>query len=66
MIQHQTIAPISVGVEEAARLIGVTRSKFYEMISCGNIYSFKLGRRRLILVKDLESFIHRHAEENSR
>ena len=66
MIQHDAHRPISVGVEEAARLIGITRSKFYEMLACGEISSFKLGRRRLIQLKELERVIQRYAKENSR
>jgi hypothetical protein len=32
----------------------------------GEIESFKLGRRRLVLVKNLEAFINRQAKENNR
>ncbi|MAE20839.1 helix-turn-helix domain-containing protein [Pseudomonas chengduensis] len=64
--QHQATAPIAVGVEDAARLIGITRSKLYEMLAEGKIRSFKLGRRRLIQVQELEFFIQRHANENGR
>ncbi|WP_167146041.1 helix-turn-helix domain-containing protein [Pseudomonas sp. OTU750018] len=58
--------PLSVGVEDAARMIGVARSMLYELLARGEIESFKLGRRRLILVKNLEAYINRQAEENSR
>jgi excisionase family DNA binding protein len=58
--------PISVGVEDAARMIGVARSMLYELLARGEIESFKLGRRRLILVKNLEAYINRQAEKNSR
>lgn len=58
--------PLSVGVDEAARMIGVARSMLYVLLARGEIESFKLGRRRLILVKTLEAYINRQAEENSR
>lgn len=58
--------PISVGVEEGARLIGVARSAMYDYIGRGEIPTFKLGRRRLILFKSLEAFVSRQALENSR
>jgi excisionase family DNA binding protein len=58
--------PLSVGVEDGARMIGVTRSMLYEILAKGEIESFKLGRRRLILVKTLEAYINRQARENSR
>nr|WP_249671630.1 helix-turn-helix domain-containing protein [Pseudomonas sp. PIA16] len=58
--------PISVGVDEAARLIGVARSMFYEMIARGDIQTFKVGRRRLVRVKALEAYVRRLAKENGR
>ena len=66
MNQTNHLAPISVGIEEAARLIGVARSMLYEMIKNDEIQTFKLGRRRLVRVKTLEAFIKRQAQENSR
>lgn len=58
--------PLSVGVEDAARMIGVARSMLYELLARGEIESFKLGRRRLVLVKNLEAYINRQANENNR
>lgn len=66
MNQQSPLNPICVGVDEAARLIGVARSMLYEMISNGDIQTFKLGRRRLIRVKTLEAFVRRQAKVNSR
>lgn len=66
MSLHNPINPLSVGVEDGARLIGVARSMFYEILARGEIESFKLGRRRLVLVKELEAYINRQAKENSR
>lgn len=60
------INPLAVGVENGARMIGVARSMLYELLARGEIESFKLGRRRLILVKNLEAYINRQAEENGR
>lgn len=63
--QH-AVSPLSVGVEDGARMIGVARSMFYEILARGELKSFKLGRRRLVLVKDMEAYINRQARENSR
>ncbi|WP_323157650.1 helix-turn-helix domain-containing protein [Pseudomonas fulva] len=60
------LKPISVGVDEAARLIGVARSMLYAMIARGELETFKLGKRRLIRVKTLEAFVKRQAQENNR
>ena len=66
MNQESYLPPISVGIDDGARLIGITRSMFYEFIARGEIPTFKLGRRRLIIVKNLEAFTNRQAQENSR
>ncbi|TBN46711.1 helix-turn-helix domain-containing protein [Pseudomonas sp. BGI-2] len=66
MSLNNPITPLSVGVDDGARLIGVARSMFYEILARREIESFKLGRRRLVLVKNLEAFINRQAKENSR
>lgn len=46
-----------VTVEEAARLLGIGRTTMFELISSGDVKSVRLGRRRLIARKSLESFI---------
>lgn len=66
MDSSSSMKPISVGVDEAARLIGVARSMLYEMIARGELETFKLGRRRLVRVKTLEAFVKRQALENGR
>ena len=66
MSQIATIPPLSVSVEEAARLVGHSRSGIYEVIAQGELKAFKLGKRRLILVKELECWINRMAKEGAR
>lgn len=66
MVHRDLVTPLSVGVDESARLIGIARSMMYEILARGEIQSFKVGRRRLILLKDLEAFINRQAKENAR
>lgn len=66
-MNHINQAPaIALGIDEAARVIGVARSTLYEIAARGEIESFKLGRRRLILVKNLDAYINRVAKENTR
>lgn len=62
---HQAPA-LALGIDEAARVIGVARSMLYEIVARGEIESFKLGRRRLILVNELKAFIERAAQEGAR
>ncbi|MFT2188336.1 MULTISPECIES: helix-turn-helix domain-containing protein [Pseudomonas] len=66
-MRHRELpTPLSVGVDESARLIGVARSMMYEILARGDIQSFKVGRRRLILIKELEEFINRQAKDCAR
>jgi len=62
---HPTPA-LAIGIDDAARVIGVARSMLYEIVARGEIESFKLGRRRLILVKTLDAYINRIAKEGAR
>lgn len=66
MNQLATLQPLAVGTEEAARASGTTRTAIYEAIARGELASFKAGKRRLILVKELETWLHRMAKENAR
>lgn len=66
MDHAQQAAPLSVGVEEAGRILGISRSATYELIAEGELKTFKLGRRRLALVSELKAFIERAAKEGAR
>ncbi|HDS1059583.1 helix-turn-helix domain-containing protein [Pseudomonas putida] len=60
------VPQLSVSIEEAAKSIGVARSTIYEIVARGDLPSFKLGRRRMILMAELSAFINRVAAEGSR
>lgn len=62
--EHPTA--LSVSVEDAARIVGYSRSGMYELIAKGEIKTFKLGRRRLILMTELKIWIERAAKEGAR
>ncbi|HHM5125796.1 TPA: helix-turn-helix domain-containing protein [Pseudomonas aeruginosa] len=66
MNQAATASPLAVGPEEAGRISGHTRSAIYEAIARGDLLSFKSGKRRLILIKELEVWLNRMAKENAR
>lgn len=66
MSNTPAVPQLSVSIEEAARSIGVARSTIYEIVSRGDLPSFKLGRRRMILMAELTAFITRAAAEGSR
>lgn len=66
MTQAETVNPLSVSVEEAARLTSHSRSGIYEVIASGDLKAFKVGRRRLILMTELKAWIERVAKAGSR
>ncbi|MGB6214401.1 helix-turn-helix domain-containing protein [Pseudomonas mandelii] len=66
MEQAHQVVPLSVGVEEAGRILGISRSATYDVIAKGEIKTFKIGRRRLVLMSELKAFIERTAKENAR
>ena len=47
------------GVTWGCRLIGISRTKFYELIKSGDIRTFKHGGRRLVRREDIEAFLER-------
>ena len=49
--------PLVVSPEAAAALIGIGRTKLYELLSDGRIPSISVGRRRLIATVALEQFL---------
>lgn len=53
-VENQTLL---VTIEEAARLLGIGRTTMFELIGRGELKSVRLGRRRLIARRQLESFV---------
>lgn len=45
--------------DEAARMLGCSRSKLQELLRTGELPSFKVGRRRMALRADVEALIER-------
>lgn len=48
---------LSVGVDDAANMIGIKRTKFYEMVAAKRIRTFKCGRKTLVPIEDLRRFV---------
>jgi len=59
----RSIAPLTVTVEEAASIIGIHRSKAYELIRTGAIASIKIGRCRRIEVDECRAYVARQRDE---
>lgn len=46
-------------VEEAGVILGLGRTKVFELVGSGALGSVRVGRRRLVSLKELEAFIER-------
>jgi excisionase family DNA binding protein len=46
-----------LSVAEAAKQLGISRGRFYELVNCGEIDSVSIGRRRLISRDALAKFV---------
>jgi excisionase family DNA binding protein len=49
-------------VVEAARELGISRSKLYELLADGELPSVRIGRTRRIAVSALEEFVAAHTD----
>lgn len=50
-------------LRDAARVIGLSRAKLYQLFKTGELRSFTVGRRRLVARKDLEHYVDRKTGE---
>lgn len=55
-------ARLAVTVNEAAKMLSLSRAKLYPLISRGEIPSLKIGKCRRVPVREIESFIERQCE----
>jgi excisionase family DNA binding protein len=53
----EDIAALAVSPAKGAALLGISRSKFYELLN-EEIPAFKVGRRTLVRVADIERFLN--------
>ena len=64
MSGHQAVEPICVRVNDAARMIGVGRTKLYELISSGELETVKIGKATRITTASLRKLVDRHRALN--
>jgi excisionase family DNA binding protein len=56
-----SITVMAVSPTKGAAILGVSRSKFYELLNT-EIPALKLGRRTLVRVADIQKFLDRLAQ----
>ncbi|MAY79014.1 MAG: hypothetical protein CL802_15890 [Citromicrobium sp.] len=61
---NKTVAPsIAVSVEEAAALLSIGRTSMFKILrEDGELPSFHIGRRRLILREDITAYVNKQVE----
>jgi excisionase family DNA binding protein len=57
---NERLEPLLVRPAEAALLLGISRSKLYELLAAGEIPAIKIGRSVRIPVIALEAWISHH------
>ena len=64
MSGHQPVEPICVRVNDAARMIGIGRTKLYELISSGELETVKIGKATRITTASLHRLVERRLALN--
>lgn len=56
------LEPLAVSAPEAARLLGVSKPKVYELMGRADFPSFKLGGRTLVSVDGLREWVRNQSK----
>ena len=59
MSGHQPVEPICVRINDAARMIGIGRTKLYELISSGELETVKIGKATRVTTASLHDLVRR-------
>lgn len=59
MSSHQPVEPICVRINEAARILGIGRTKLYELISTGELETVKIGKATRVTTASLRELVKR-------
>jgi excisionase family DNA binding protein len=49
--------PLLLRPEEAAEMLGISRSRFYELLGTGQIASVRIGASRRVTAAELERYV---------
>ena len=60
MSGQRPVEPICVRVNDAARMIGIGRTKLYELISSGELETVKIGKATRVTTASLHRLVERH------
>jgi excisionase family DNA binding protein len=66
MSQHNIAGQRGISLEEAWTRIGVKKTKFYELLSEGEIESYHVGTRHLVVDASVDAWIDRRRSTSSK
>ncbi|UYQ70833.1 helix-turn-helix domain-containing protein [Pelagibacterium flavum] len=49
--------PMAYSVSDVIEMIGIGRTKFYQLVSAGEIKTRKIGNRTVVLAADLDTWL---------
>jgi excisionase family DNA binding protein len=56
---HPELEALSVRIPDACGMLGVGRSKVYELLTSGELASIKIGASRLVIVASMKLLVER-------
>ncbi len=60
-----SLEPLAVSALEAARLLGISKPKVYELMNRDDFPAFRIGNRTLVSVDGLREWVRRQAEHET-
>jgi len=61
--QTKTIERIGVSIQEAAKMLGISKPHFLPLVNEGKIRTVRIGRRILVSVQSLREFVNGKEED---
>tara|TARA_R110000868_G_scaffold95713_4_gene263071 strand:+ start:1812 stop:1991 length:180 start_codon:yes stop_codon:yes gene_type:complete len=55
-----SLEPLSVTLDAAVKMTGISRTVLYEMLARGELRRVKFGKRTLVFVEDLKAALERN------
>ena len=59
MLESANVKPLAVAPKDGFQMIGVSKSKGWELIAARELQTFKIGRSTRITVASIEAFVAR-------
>lgn len=51
---------LTVRIPTAMAMLGLSRSKFYDLMDGGEVATIKVGRARLVVLQSLQDYVTKH------